>query len=193
MAGTLIASSCAVGALAPTVPDGPLQQLLEAIWNREPAPVALVQGRWRWRGATDQRNEVRELLARKLGPGTVPFDPQRSHRLTLPPTTEASRPCEVALYPALIFDLTNDDLGATRRTPVYLCLFYSMQSSTCDPSPSERERAYFRVVEELDRFHEEVRRQNPDRPVRAIDLPMPGWMGAQLGPPRGNACPLVYG
>jgi hypothetical protein len=93
----------------------------------------------------------------------------------------------------LIFDPVDETAADTERTPVYLCLFYSIQSLSPDPSPSDRERAYFRVVEALDRFHEELRHHHPGRPVRAIDLPMPGWMGAQVCHPQGNACPLVSG
>lgn len=175
-----------------TVPsDSPLLELLDTIWNQQPAPLSLVDGHWRWRCDPGRRDEVHRLLVRRLGPRSVPFEPARAHRLALPPTDPSSRPCEVALYPILVPPRAEPDTDPMDGAVVDLCLFYSMGRPGGEPTPADRDRAYYRVVETLDRLCEATGRENPRLRVRAVDLPMPGWMGAQLIGSSGNRCPLI--
>lgn len=190
MAGLLAPTTDVREAGAP-IAEGPFQELTDTLWERPSPLVGLVQGHWRWREVADGPATVRGLLARRFGPGTIPFNPERAHRFTLPPRDPSSRPCEVALYPTVVFLPDGEARTESGPGPVYLCLFYSFGASGGPSASADRARAYYRVVEALDRLHDELRRQYPHRDVRAIDLPMPGWMSAQLCPVSGNTCPLV--
>lgn len=172
--------------------EGPLLELLTTVWTGRPPPVRPVRGRWRWKGSEEGLESVRAFLAQKMKPGTVPFDVERAYRWSLPPRDPSSRPCEIAVYPATVVGPSLEAADAEKRW-IYLCLFYAIRSTDASTNLADRERAYFQVVETLDHLHDQLCRDRSGRTVRAIDLPMPGWMEAAITPAQDHTCPLVSG
>ena len=172
-------------ALTAAVPD-----LLKAIWNATPPVVGTIGGRFRWRtGSGEVVAEIRRRLAWQIGPRALGVDPARARSLSLEPNAPGDRPCEIVLYPAVAEPDPHEVLGS--NADLYLCLFYSLASPGPDPSSSEAARAYFRVTEALDRYQDDLSHLNPNRRVRAIDLPMPGWMRQALRPTMTNSCRIL--
>ncbi len=158
-----------------------LQQLVRAFWGSDRGLVNEVRGRWRWRIPAATVPEIRELLARAPVGEAGGIDRDRLEVVALDANRPSDRPCEVLLYP-VVWD-------GTALGPVDLILFYFVPKS--QGGSAARDRAYFRVVEALNRWHDRLSADHPGRVVRAIDLPMPGWMRETLRPTSGNCCPLV--
>ena len=184
-----------VGALHQGIPGGAvdarLRTLVNAVWFHDPPRIVCRGGRYRWRDPAAGGREVSELIAHSLGPGAIPIDVSQAKGLGLPPTGPWSHPARASVYP---FVLQDPPAGSGAGAPtVYLWLFYSrpLASAARSGQAAERERIYYRVIETLDRLHSELAERYPSRPIRPIDLPMPGWMEAAFGATEGNYCPLL--
>lgn len=160
--------------------DDPLRALIEAIWDHEPTRVEWCGRRWRWKDHALSDPEVRGILGERMSSQRILIDPQRASCLGLPLTGPSSPPFEVTVYPVVVRDLRSKNLGRPGPETIYLCLFYSMTEEDSGPFSSNRERAYYRVVETLERMERALSGENPRRFVRAIDVPMPGWMRDEL-------------
>lgn len=171
-------------------PDGvsSVPVLLRAVWEREPAAIGQVRGRWRWRSAALPREAVCDLLTWKVPPDSIPVDPSRFRSIPLEAIRPGDLACEVLLYPTTIEVGAGGPEGL--RPAVYLLLFYAVTRPHAEPSAPERARGYYRVVEALDRMHDALVQLHPGVVVRAIDLPMPGWMRQAARPTEANFCPL---
>ena len=159
-------------------------QLLRAVWDSDRDLVGEVRGRWRWRTPATTVPEIRCLLSRKPSVESISVDPDRLEIMTLDVNRPSDQPCEVLLYPVLREE--------SAFSTIDLVLFYSMGLPKSDPRAAASERAYFRVVEALDRWQDYLEQRHPGRVVRAIDLPMPGWLRETLRPTAENCCPLIY-
>ncbi|MGI0054424.1 MAG: hypothetical protein ACREBZ_01710 [Thermoplasmata archaeon] len=174
-------------ALSMPAPDrSPVPEILSTVWDRRPALLDTVRGRWRWRESAERISEVRELLLWKLVPGSISIDLTNFAALSLEANRPGDHPSEVILYPA-----RTEVAGTEGRIAVGLLLFYALPSSRMDGAAPERARAYYRVIETLDHWADALAQLHPDREVRAIDLPMPGWMQQLARPTTANACQLL--